>query len=272
MHPRLLASRLSSWLPLGRRGFPGISARVSSTALVVAGALLSILSSPVEYGAAAAFDVLFYRILPDVHDPAAYLRKTSVPATWAQYTGQHAFVAGGPLSQPITSAEFSKWFGPVDVLKLYLRHPSEAWHVTEVNLDKASLDRVRMKTGAVQHRLGNYERTLGKKPQALSYFLCPLPLLKAALVADRPNIYLAYVLFNLGLFGILIRRVPRARVLLSLICVFLALQWRVCLLDGVASGRHLLLFNFVLDVVSCLNLGIATAFLLSRYTGEISTK
>ena len=94
----------------------------------------------------------------------------------------------------------------------------------------------------------------------MSYFLCPLPLLKAGVVADEPTCIWATCATQPWS---VLRRQPR-RSMLSFISAFLVLQWLVCLLDGVDSGRHLLLFNFVLDLVFCVNLGIAAAFLLSE--------
>ena len=132
-----------------------------------------------------------------------------------------------------------------------------AWRVAEINLEEASLDRVRMKTGAIEYRLGNYEQSTGKKPQTLSYFFCVWPWLKHAVIANRPRVYLLYVVGAIAAAWALAPRVARMRVLLGFVTGCLAVAWAVSMLDGVEAGRHLTVFNFLLDLVVCADIGFA---------------
>ena len=90
------------WLPLGRRHFAPVWARAAGTALVVGAAAISLGTVPGAFGGTAAFDVLFYRILPGVSDPAQYLEETRIPPAWVQYTGMHAFSPGSPVEAAAT--------------------------------------------------------------------------------------------------------------------------------------------------------------------------
>jgi hypothetical protein len=149
--------------------------RVPALLSVVVGAGIAISSVPAGYGGQAAFSALFYRILPSVPDPAAYLAETRIPPSYIALIGKHAFSPGIPISDPGEQRRFARWFGPSDLAALFLRHPNIAWRMLMIHLDEGSLDRVRVKTGDLAHRLGNHERSTGKPPQTLSHFFCFWP-------------------------------------------------------------------------------------------------
>jgi hypothetical protein len=252
------------WTALGRRQFAPIWARAVATVLVVAAAAISLGSTPAVYGGSNAFDALFYRILPGVSDPAKYLAETRIPPSWIRYVGDHSFVPDSPLADESNLAHFTEWFGPADLTRFYIRHPVLAWRMAEINLGEASLDRVRMKTGALEHRLGNYEKSSGKGPQALSYFFCPWPAVKHAIIANRPRVYLIYILAVIVAAWTLAPRVERMPALLGCVTVCLAVAWAIPMLGGVDAGRHLTIFNFLLDLVVCADVGFAVHLLAPR--------
>jgi hypothetical protein len=168
------------WLRRGRERFPPIWSSACATVAVIAGAWIVIGSVPAGYAGQATFSALFYRILPGVSNPAAYLSETRVPPSYIAYVGKHAFSPGVPMSDPDEQRHFSGWFGPSDLATFFLRHPAIAWRMLMVHLDEGSLDRVRMRTGNLAHRLGNYEKSTGKPPQALSHFFCFWPYVRSA--------------------------------------------------------------------------------------------
>jgi hypothetical protein len=248
------------WLALGRGYFAPIWARVVASVLVLAAAAISLGSAPAVYGGSNAFDALFYRILPGVPDPAKYLVETRIPPSWVKYVGDHSFVPDSPLADESNLLHFTAWFGPADLIRFYIRHPVLAWRMAEINLEEASLDRVRMKTGALEHRLGNYQKSTGKGPQALSYFFCLWPSVKHAIIANRPHVYLIYILAVIVGAWMLAPRVERMPVLLGCLTVCLAVAWAIPMLGGVDAGRHLTIFNFILDLVVCADVGFAVHF------------
>ena len=81
-------------------------------------------TTPRFYQGEATFNALFYRILPTVPNPAAYLAETRIPTSWAQYSGEVAFSPDVPLMlDSYYEEQFGEWFGPMDLIRLYLRHP-----------------------------------------------------------------------------------------------------------------------------------------------------
>jgi len=233
------------------------AARIVGTAMILAGAWLSISTMPHFYQGEATFNALFYRILPTVQNPAAYLGETRIPPTWARYSGEVAFAEDVPLRDPFYEEQFGNWFGPVDLIRLYLRHPSAAWLIARENLDEASMDRVRIRMSGIPHRLGNYEETLGKPPQAISHFFTVWAALKDAIFGDRPLVYLAYIVAVIALAWILAPPGVPMKVLLASLTLSLAVEFAICMLDGADGGRHLTLFCFLLDLLVCCDIVLA---------------
>jgi len=252
------------WLRRGRKCFPAVWTRACATAVVVAGAGIAIGSVPAGYAGQATFSALFYRILPGVSDPAAYLAESHIPSSYIALIGKHAFSPGIPISDPAELRRFAGWFGPSDLAALFLRHPNIAWRMLMIHLDEGSLDRVRMKTGDVAHRLGNYERSAGKPPQTLSRFFCFWPDIKHYLLAGRPLVYLLYILGVVTAAWVLRPNVSGMRPLLAIVTTMLAVSMAVVMVDGVESGRHLMIFNFLLDLLAA----AVAAFAVERWCGE----
>lgn len=250
------------WLPSRKERFAPLWPRAISTLMVVAGAVLSLGTVPPSYQGTAPFNVLFYRILPSVSDPARYLAATRIPPNWVRYVGEHTFLPESPLATEAGQAEFAGWFGPIDLIGFYANHPALAWRVAEINLTEASYDRVRMKTGATEHRLGNYEQSVGKPPQSLSHFLGVWPAMKYAVISGRPFVYLGWILAVIGAAWAFAPRIPRMRILLTAFTGCLAVAWAIPMLDGLDAGRHLTIFNFLLDLLVCADI----AFVVYRGT------
>ena len=121
-----------------------------------------------------------------------------------------------------------------------------------------------MKTGDLAHRLGNYERSTGKPPQTLSHFFCFWPTIKYYLLAGRPLLYLLYILGVVTAAWMLRPNVSGMRPLLAIVTTMLAVSMAVVMVDGVESGRHLMVFNFLLDLLAA----AVAAFAVDRWWGE----
>ena len=177
-----------------------------------------------------------------------------------------AFAEDVPLRDPYYEEQFGKWFGPVDLIRLYFRHPSAAWLIARENLDEASMDRVRIRMSGVPHRLGNYEEATAKPPQAISHFFTVWAALKGAIFGDRPLVYLMYILTVIALAWILAPPAQNMRLLLAIVTISLAVEFAICMLDGADGGRHLTLFIFLLDLLVCCNVAFAVQKLLKPAT------
>jgi hypothetical protein len=233
------------------------------TAAILACAWLSLTTMPRFYQGEATFNALFYRILPTVADPRAYLAETKIPPSWAQYSGEVAFAVDVPLRDPYYEELFGQWFGPIELIRLYFRHPSAAWLIARENLDEASMDRVRIRMAGVPHRLSNYEESEGKPPQAISHFFTLWPALKNAAFGARPIVYAMWIVAVIAAAWLLAPPDPRLRLLLAILTVAMAAEFSICMLDGADGGRHLTLFNALLDFLVCCDaVFVARRFLL----------
>jgi hypothetical protein len=239
------------WLAWRTRSFRTTTARVTGTLLILAGAGLSLGTTPRFYQGEATFNALFYRILPTVKDPAAYLAETKIPTIWAQFTGETAFAEDVPLRDFDYEVQFGKWFGPVDLIRLYFRHPSAAWLIARENLDEASMDRVRIRMSGVPHKLGNYPETLGKPPQTISHFLTIWASIKDAIFGARPLLYAAFIIAVIAIAWLLAPRGRPMQLLLAIVTLSLAGEFVISMMDGADGGRHLLLFTYLLDLLVC---------------------
>jgi hypothetical protein len=245
------------WIGSGIRPARIVVAQIMATALILAGAGLSLGTMPRFYKGEATFNALFYRILPAVPDPAAYLAETRIPPSWAQYSGEVAFAEEVPLRDPDYERQFGEWFGPDALIRLYLRHPFAAWLIARENLDEASMDRVRIRMSGVPHRLGNYEESLGKPPQSISHFFTLWAAIKEAIFGARPLLYLAYIVIVIAAAWFLAPPDRGMKLLLSIVTVSLIFEFAICMLDGADGGRHLTLFSLLLDLLFCFNVGLA---------------
>ncbi len=244
-----------------------LAASVFGTALVIAGATLSIGTMPRFYQGEATFNALFYRILPTVPNPTAYLAETKIPVTWARYSGEVAFADDVPLRDPYYEEQFGNWFGPIELIRLYLRHPSAAWLMARENLDEASMDRVRIRMSGVPHRLGNYEESLGRPPQTVSHFFTIWATVKDAIFGDRPLVYLAWILAVIATAWILAPPSRQTHLLLAIVTTSLAVEFAICMLDGADGGRHLTIFSCLLDLLVCCDV----VFALRRFALKPAT-
>ncbi len=248
------------FIPLFWLGRNVITARVVGTVAVLAGAWLSIGTMPKFYQGEATFNALFYRILPTLKDPETYLSETSIPKSWSRYTGEVAFAEDVPLRDPAYEEQFGKWFGPVELIRLYVRHPSAAWLIARENLDEASIDRVRIRMSGAPHRLSNYEESQQHPPQALSHFLTLWAALKDSLFGGRPFAYAAFILGVIACAWLLAPPGWPVRILLAAVTLSLAVEFAICMLDGADGGRHLTLFCFLLDLLVCADVVFAVRF------------
>jgi hypothetical protein len=132
----------------------------------------------------------------------------------------------------------------------YLSHPRVAALVFRSALAEGSLQRVRMQIGARQYRLGNFEKSLGRPPEAQSHFFDFWGDLKVAVFGNRPVLYGCYAAALLAALWILSLR-ARVTAIAATWTTMVALAAVLVMFDGVDTGRHLFLFNAMLDMTAC---------------------
>ncbi len=160
------------------------------------------------------------------------------------------------MQDPEYAEQFGQWFGPVSSFaSIYASFGSLADRARE---PRRSFHRSRAHTnGSVAHRLGNYDESQNKPPQSISHFFTLWAAIKNATFGDRPLIYLAYILIVIALAWILAPPGWRMRILLAMVTLSLAAEFAICMLDGADGGRHLTLFNALLDFLFCCNVVFA---------------
>ena len=239
------------WLKRGRNVYPPVWARLAGSLIVIAGAAVALSTLPQFQKGQYTDNALFFRILPSVPNPAAYLAETRIPASYLAAVGTHSYLPESLNNTFERQEAFARMFSLTDLALLYLRHPDRAWYMMKIGLDEASLDRVRMKIGEKEYRLGNYERSTGKPPQSLSHFFGLWPAIKHALISGHPRRFLAYILAVTAGAWLLAPRRPGMHWFLGIVTTMLVLSFGMILAEGTDGGRHLQMFNYLLDLMVC---------------------
>ena len=244
------------WLRFGRPNFPPLPLRIAATVSLAALGLVMFATAPPWYQTINSYNALFYQSLPHSADPSGDLSRLGLDPAMARYVGQHAFLADSPMQDPVQTKAMGAYLSVRSLTGYYLSHPRIAALVFRNALDEGSLQRVRMKIGTRAYRLGNYAKTVGLPPEAQSHFLDYWSSLKVAVFGGRPALYAAYAAGLLAALWTLALRQPaklRARLAsaAAIWTAMAALAAVLVLFDGIDTGRHLFLFNAMLDMTAC---------------------
>lgn len=244
------------WLSFRRARFPARPLRCMVTAVIAAGVAVMLGTVPREYNTTSAYNALFYQALPRSAHPANDLQDLGLDRPLLQYVGKHAFLPDSPIQTPAQIDAFAALLSPSKLAVYFLSHPQTTVRTLGYALREGSLQRVRMEIGSRQYRLGNYERSSGHSPESQSHFLTQWSDWKAAVFGNRPVRYAAYaiVLFA-ALWMLALRRPnptrPRLALLMAILTAMTGTALLIVLFDGVDTGRHLFLFNALLDLAVC---------------------
>jgi hypothetical protein len=243
------------WLRFARRRFPALWLRLCISGVVVAGSLLFLRACLPWNNPISLYNSVFYKLLPACDNPRAELPKLGLGPEYEQYIGQHAFSEGSPMGNQDFARTFGRKVTVPKVFRFLLTHPAAAARALRHDLEEASLERVRMKIGEREYRLGNYEANSGHAPESQSAFLTFWSRFKLAVYGGRPWAYLAYILALLLILWIAALRQPtrraEARAAIGMLTVMLPASFVPVFLDAVDTGRHLFLFNCMLDMGAC---------------------
>jgi hypothetical protein len=238
------------WLRFGRVRFPGIAWRIGATVAVVAAAVVMFTTAPPWYQTVNSYNALFYQSLPHSRDSAGDLAQLGMDPAMARYVGKHAFLPDSPMQDARETERLGRFLSVRSLTLYYLSHPRVAALVFRSALAEGSLQRVRMQIGARQYRLGNFEKSLGRPPEAQSHFFDFWGDLKVAVFGNRPVLYGCYAAALLAALWILSLR-ARVTAIAATWTTMVALAAVLVMFDGVDTGRHLFLFNAMLDMTAC---------------------
>lgn len=244
------------WLSFGRPRFPARPVRGAAAGVILAAAALTWTTAPRWYQTIAVYNALFYQSLPQSSDPAGDLAQLGIDRHMLQYVGQHAFSENSPMQRQDGIDAFGRQMSVGKLAVYFVSHPRVTLRVLGTALKEASLQRVRMEIGSREYRLGNYERSSGHSPEAQSDFLDGWAAGKALAFGNRPWLYAAYGGGLLALaWGCAVRSTSRMRaravLLVGTLTALVGLAGLIVLFDGVDMGRHMLIFNTLLDMTVC---------------------
>jgi len=232
------------WLRSGRAW------RIGATVAVVAAAVVMFATAPPWYQTINSYNALFYQSLPQAHDPAGDIAQLGMDPGMTRYVGKHSFLPDSPMQDVRETERLGRFLSVRSLTFYYLSHPRVAGLVFRNALAEGSLQRVRMQIATRQYRLGNYEKSVGKPPEAQSHFFDFWSGLKAAVFGNRPLLYGCYSAGLLTALWTLSRRARRTAIA-AIWSVMVALAAVLVMFDGVDTGRHLFLFNAMLDMTAC---------------------
>lgn len=243
------------FLRLSRRRFPSAWLGGTCSAAIIVAVILLLRAGSPWYQAIVFYDGLFFKFLPATSVPRAELRQLGLGPEYDTYIGQHAYSPGTHMQEEDYALRFGRQISLPKMLRFLLTHPSACARALWHDLEEASLERIRMKIGDRAYRLGQYEPGAGRAPEQQSEFFTPFSRLKRTLLGGRPWAYLTYIV---GLLALLwtgayrnTRNRPRALVGVSVWTALLPAAFGPAFFDAVDTGRHLLLFNALLDLGVC---------------------
>jgi hypothetical protein len=238
------------WLRFGRARFPGIPWRIAATVAIVAAAVVMFATAPPWYQTVNSYNALFYQSLPHSQDPAGDIAQLGMDPGMVRYVGNHAFLPDSPMQDTRETERLGRFISVRSLTLYYFSHPRVAALVFRSALAEGSLQRVRMQIGARQYRLGNFEKSAGRPPEAQSHFFDFWSDLKAAVFGNRPVLYGCYAAGLLAALWIFCLR-ARVTAIAAIWTGMVALAAVLVMFDGVDTGRHLFLFNAMLDMTAC---------------------
>ena len=240
------------WLRFGRTTFPRLPLRILSTVAIIAAAALMFTTTPKWYQTVNSYNALFYQALPHSPDPVADLAQFGMEPAMARYVGKHAFLPDSFLNDARETERLGHFLSARNLTIYYLSHPRIAGLVFRNVLAEGSLQRVEMQIGKRQYRLGNYEMSAGKPPEAQSHFFDFWTCLKTAAFGNRPLLYGFYIVALVaGLWILALRRSARFVAIAAMWTSMLAIAAVLVMFDGIDTGRHMFLFNAMLDMTVC---------------------
>jgi hypothetical protein len=244
------------WCSFGRARFPRPPLRILAIAAIgfAVGATLTV--PPRWYQSVNTYNALFYQCLPRSHDARADLVELGLNPAFLQYVGQHAFSPGTPMQNQQFIEEFGQRVPLWKIVAYYMWHPRISIQVFLYAMQEGSLQRVRMKVGQREYRLGNYPKSSGRPPGMQSHFFDVWSTLKTAIFGNHPLLYVAYAAGLVAALWTFVLRLPanlrrRAGLLAGALSGMLIVAAIIVMFDAVDTGRHLFLYNALLDVGVC---------------------
>jgi hypothetical protein len=220
----------------------------ASGASVALAAVGIIALTPAGYKAEPLYSLVFFQLLPAVPDKVEALTELGLPASYAAYSGTHAYSSSAAIASLPWRIEFVGQIRYARLAAYYLRNPS----VTLRFLGQALKDHV---SGIRPMDLGNYLREDGFPPGTLARRFDTWTNVRAWLLLVFPaHIVIFYFVMGTGSLLCLSRQTWAARWPLYPLILMLSVTGITeflfaVLLDGTETARHLFLFHVITEVL-----------------------
>jgi hypothetical protein len=242
---------LLAWRMRGLRADKRWRKQVASGAVVLAaGAALLLAAVPDGLRHINLYQSIFSGILKDSPTPEQDLKELGIPVRYAVLKGTNYFQPDTaiPQSDPTLRREVLDRLGHKDIILFYLKHPDRFVRKLEVAADNGVSIR--------PYYLGNYDKSAGKPPGALSQSFSGWSRFKHDVLPHSLGWVLGfYLLYAAALVLMWIRaRTLKTRLLaeaLAAVAVSGAFSFAIPLIgDGEADlGKHLFMFNVCSDMM-----------------------
>lgn len=223
-----------NWWPRWGRWFSMVAA-----AAVVFSGLATWRGTMGGYAGVASYNVAFYRILPWSGDANAALAELGLDSSFKQYSGTHSYSPGAPLMDLDWLLAFEKKVSTRKIAWYLARHPQLAWRMLIDGMNHAGVQR--------PQNIGNFEKSAGFEPKALSAHFVLWSNLKSFVFAEQGALYFGYSLFLAASLVWLMRGRSMADLGWLLITLAFTAMGVGCLGDILEVTRHLFLFDALLD-------------------------
>lgn len=218
--------------------------------ILLAGSIVMIAFAPNRLVHTNLYQSIFYGVLKDSPDVAADMRELGIPAKYAVLAGTNYFQKNTPISQkdPELKREVLDKLGHKDIAVFYLKHPLRFVG----KLQKAA----QSGTAIRPYYLGNYERTSGKPPGAISYKFSSWSEWKYRQMPHSLTWFASFYALYLAILVVWWLRTRSGRVRLALetlavVALAGSFAFAIPLIgDGEADlSKHLFMFNVCFDMM-----------------------
>jgi len=166
-------------------GRSGLFRSLSAATVLAASAFTLFLGAPSYYHGFAAYNVIFFQLLPRSKDVASDLKALGLDDSYRRYIGTHAYTADAAVRDPRLEDVFTYGNFYSRIALIYLKDPSRAVDVISLRMDGAGMQRP---------LLGNFERSAGFPESARSRTFALWSDLKILVFARNGGLYLFYSL------------------------------------------------------------------------------
>lgn len=204
---------------------------------------------PEDYRAMAAYHVVYSELLFNAVEPHDVLKELGLPPDTMMFKGTDAFSPRSGMNHVTYRKVMLDRLSHGKLLGYYLRHPEVPVRLTEKALRDGALER--------HFGHGNFTKSAGKAPSAMSHAFAVVSDSRRALFHTRPGLYALYLL-SVALGLIYVSRGSAGS--LALVAAAGIEFFLSALADVMETGRHLFLFRALMD--------LALVALVFRWSGK----